>query len=87
MPVKPVNALRGKSPARLMISESENSADMLHATRFRAPDPFVYLEVGGRSSILLSDLEFDRGWAEAQVNEVVSSSDVEKSIVSKAPPP
>ena len=83
MPLKLPNASRGKSPARLIISESEHGADMLHATGFRAPDPFVYLENQGRSSLLLSDLEFDRGRAEANVNEVVASSDVAKSIVLK----
>ena len=70
--------------ARLIISESERGADMLHATGFRAPDPFVYLESRGRSSILLSDLEFDRGCSEAQVDEVASSSALAKKIASKS---
>ena len=72
-----------KTPARLIISESELGADMLHATGFRAPDPFVYLESRGKSSILLNDLELDRGRCEARVDEVVSSSDLEKSIATK----
>jgi Xaa-Pro aminopeptidase len=53
---------------------------MLHATGFRAPDPFVYLESRGRTAILLSDLEFDRGNREASVDEVVSQSELEKSL-------
>ncbi len=69
-----------KSTPRLIISESERGADMLHATGFRAPDAFVYLESGGRSSILLNDLELDRGRREARVDEVVSSSELEKTI-------
>ena len=40
---------------KLIVAASEASADMLYATRFRAPDPFVYLETRGRSAILLSD--------------------------------
>jgi Xaa-Pro aminopeptidase len=72
-----------KSPARLIISESEQAADMFHATGFRAPDPFVYLESRGRHSILLNDLELDRGRREARVDEVVSSSELEKSIAAK----
>lgn len=74
---------RGQSP-RLIISESEQGADMLHATGFRAPDPFVYLESRGKRSILLSDLELDRGRREARVDEVVSSSELEKKLVKKS---
>lgn len=66
----------GKPKARLIISESEIGADMLHATGFRAPDPFVYLESRGHRSILLSDLELDRGRREAKVDEVVSLSEL-----------
>jgi len=72
------------SRARLIISESEQGADMLHATGFRAPDPFVYLESRGRTAILLSDLEYDRGRREARVDEVVSSSDLEKKVARKS---
>ena len=57
---------------------------MLHATGFRAPDPFVYLESRGRTAILLNDLEFDRGKRQAAVDEVVSQSELaailEKSL-------
>jgi Xaa-Pro aminopeptidase len=70
--------------ARLIIAESEQGADMLHATGFRAPDPFVYLESRGRTSILLSDLEYDRGRREARVDEVVSSSELEKKLARKS---
>lgn len=69
-----------KAPARLIISESESGADMLHATGFRAPDPFVYLESRGRTAILLSDLEFDRGRRQATVDEVVSQSELSASL-------
>lgn len=65
---------------KLIVAASEASADMLYATRFRAPDPFVYLETRGRSAILLSDLEVDRGRREAMVDEVVSYSSLEKEI-------
>lgn len=70
--------------ARLIISESEQGADMLHATGFRAPDPFVWLESRGRRSILLSDLEIDRGRREARVDEVVSQSELAAALEKKA---
>ncbi len=69
-----------KAPARLIISESESGADMLHAAGFRAPDSFVYLESRGRTAILLSDLEFDRGRRQATVDEVVSQSELSASL-------
>jgi Xaa-Pro aminopeptidase len=72
-----------KSAARLIVSESEIGADMLHATGFRAPDPFVYLESRGRRAILLSDLELDRGLREAKVDEVVSQSDLAAQLEKK----
>lgn len=75
---------RGRQLPRLIISESEQGADMLHATGFRAPDPFVYLESRGKRSILLSDLELDRGRREARVDEVVSSTELEKAMAKKS---
>ena len=69
---------------RLIISESERGADMLHATGFRAPDPFVYLESRGRRFILLSDLELDRGRREARVDEVASLSEQEQEMEKKS---
>ena len=66
--------------ARLLFSESEQGADMFHATGFRAPDPFVFLESRGKTSILLSDLEIDRGRKEARVDEVVSWSDLDRKM-------
>ena len=53
---------------------------MFHATGFRAPDPFVFLESRGKTSILLSDLEIDRGRKEARVDEVVSWSDLDRKV-------
>lgn len=67
-------------PTRLIISESERSADMFYATRFRAPDSFVYLEHRGKKSLLLSDLEIDRGRREAEVDAVFSFSDLQNEL-------
>ncbi len=61
-----------REPARLMIAASENDADMLYATRFYVPDAFIYLAHGGQSTVLLSDLEVDRGRKQANVDEVLS---------------
>lgn len=53
---------------------------MLYATRFYAPDPFVFIELRGRRTVLLSDLEVDRGRREAKVDEVVSYSELENKL-------
>ncbi len=58
--------------ARLIIADSEKNANMYYATRFLAPDPFVFVQVDGRRMMVMSDLEIDRAKAQARVDEVVS---------------
>ena len=70
----------------LIVADSERSADMLYATRFFAPDAFIFLEVGGRRSVVLSDLEIDRGRRDARVEEVIALSEVEKRVKSRRKP-
>ena len=61
-----------RGPPRLMIAASEHDADMLYATRFYVPDAFIYLMQEGHATVLLSDLEVDRGRKQAVVDEVLS---------------
>lgn len=65
---------------KLIIASSESNADILYATSFRAPDAFSYLEIEGKTHLLLSDLEVDRGRMEAKVDVVDAYSDIEKSV-------
>ncbi len=60
--------------ASLIIAASEADSNLYYACRFLAPDPFVYLEVNGRKTLLMSDLEVDRARAQAKVDEVLSLS-------------
>jgi len=69
---------------RLIIDDSESSADLLYATGFFAPDPFLFLEKGGRVTLLLSDLEIDRGRALAKADEVEAYSVYETMVQEKA---
>jgi Xaa-Pro aminopeptidase len=64
----------------LIIADSERSADMLYATRFFAPDAFIFLEARGKRSVVLSDLEIDRGRRDARVDEVLAFSEVKARI-------
>jgi len=65
---------------KLIIADSERDPDILYATRFFAPDPFIFLARNGTRSVVLSDLEVDRGRASAAVDEVVALSDVAKKL-------
>ncbi|MEY2597919.1 MAG: Xaa-Pro dipeptidase [Verrucomicrobiota bacterium] len=69
-----------KTAARVLYADSERSADMLYATRFFVPDPFVFLEQGGRRLVVLSDLEVDRGRKTAKVDEVLALSEVVREL-------
>lgn len=57
---------------------------MLYATRFWAGDPFIYLEQNGQRTIVLTDLEIDRGKRDAQVDEIVPYSALEREVQGKA---
>ena len=66
------------SPANeavLLIADSERDADMLYASGMFVPDPFTFLQVNGRTTIMMSDLEIDRARAQSKVDEVVSLTD------------
>ena len=56
--------------ALLVIAASELDSNLYYATRFLAPDPFVFLKAGHRKILLMSDLEIDRARVEAGVDEV-----------------
>jgi Xaa-Pro aminopeptidase len=77
------------SVPRLIFASSEQSAEMLYATKFFVPDPFLFLQKNRTKTIVLSDLEIDRGRKEAKVDEVLSLSELEgpleKKLKSKPP--
>src|SRR3989441_4680993 len=80
---------RKDKAARLIVAASENDPDMLYATRFFAPDPFIFLERNGKRTLVLSDLEIDRGRKTAQADEFLSYSKFEREVQGtrkKAPP-
>jgi Xaa-Pro aminopeptidase len=65
---------------RLIFASSEESADLLYATKFSVPDPVLFLRQNGKTTVLLSDLEIDRGKKEAKVDEVIALSSVEQLL-------
>ena len=68
---------------KLAVAASDQNADMLYATGFRAPDPFIFLEKQGRRILLMNDLEIDRARQTASVDDVISYSDIEKKVQGK----
>ncbi len=66
------------SHPRLIVDDSERNADLLYSTRFMVGDPVIYLEQGGKKTLLLSDLEIDRGKRQAEVHEILSLSEFQK---------
>ena len=64
--------------ATLFIAASEHDSNLYFATRFMAPDPFIYLEIKGERVMVMSDLEMDRARTQASVDRVLSYSEIEQ---------
>jgi len=69
--------------ATLFIAASEQDSNLYYATKFMAPDPFIYLEIKGERVLVMSDLEMDRAKAQATVDRVLSYSEVEGKAKSR----
>ncbi len=76
---------KSKTPrkTRLIVAASEHDPDMLYATRMFVPDPFIFLEQNGKRTIVLSDLEIDRGRKQAQADEILAYSKFEREVQGK----
>jgi len=77
----------GRDRAILHIDASDRDADLLWRTGFWAGDPFVLAEIGGRSHLILTDLELGRGRKESRVDEVHSWSAIERAIEGESSAP
>lgn len=66
--------------ALVMVGASERSTDLLYATAFRAPDPFVFVWTPAERLVMVSDLELDRARSQATVDRVVPSSHYERQL-------
>jgi Xaa-Pro aminopeptidase len=77
------NTVTAIDRATLMIASSEVDSNLYYATRFVAPDPFIFLEIKGERLLVMSDLELDRARAQATVEHVLSYSDLERRVRAK----
>ena len=71
-------------PTRLIVAASETDPDILYATKFWAPDPFIFLQRNGKRTLVLSDLEIDRGRKQADADEFVMFSELESEVQGKS---
>jgi Xaa-Pro aminopeptidase len=73
--------------ALLIVANSHANADLYYASGFLVEMTIVYLEVDGKRTLLLNDLEYGRAGEEADVDEVLSSSPYERKLIGDGKPP
>lgn len=66
--------------AQMIYSASESDANMLWATRFFAPDPFILIVKRGKRYLVMNDLEIDRAKSQASVDKVLSYSEYQRRL-------
>jgi len=69
-----------QSETLLMVADSERDANMLYATGLFVPDPFIYLRLGPKPLLVMSDLEIDRARANAPHCRVASLSACQQKL-------
>ncbi|MBI1871099.1 MAG: aminopeptidase P family protein [Chlamydiae bacterium] len=62
--------------ASLIVADSEKDSNLYYATGFLAPDPFIYIALNGKKILIMGDLELDRAKLQAEVDEVISSTEI-----------
>lgn len=63
-----------------MYAASETDADILYPTGFFAPDPFLFIQKGQRTYMVMSDLEMDRARHQARVDRILSWSRIAGAV-------
>ena len=71
----------------VLIAASESDANLFYATKFLAPDPFIFIQIGKKKTLVASDLELDRAKKQASVDEVFSSSHLQATLRKKGVSP
>ena len=64
----------------LIVAASEQDANLYYATRFLAPDSFVFIQTATQKILLMSDLEIDRAKQQSTVHVVLSFSAYTKKL-------
>jgi len=69
-----------KDQALLIVAASEGDSNMLYATGFFVPDPFIYFQHRNVKFAVMSDLEIDRAKKQAQVDRILSLSRYQRKL-------
>lgn len=69
--------------ANLIVAASEGDSNMLYATGFFVPDPFIFLQHKNKKYVVMSDLEVDRAKKQATVHQVLSFSVYQRKLRKK----
>lgn len=72
-----------KNKNYLIIDSSENNSDLYYKTGFFVPDSVLFLESKGKRTLVLNDLEYERGKSESKAEEVVSYAECVKILKNK----
>lgn len=63
--------------AKLIVGASTKNENILWATKFFAPDEFVFAKIDSKKIMVVRDLEYDRAKKEAEVDEVLLAADLQ----------
>ena len=66
--------------ALVMYAASETDANLFYATRFLVGDRVPFVQIGRRKMLVLADLELGRGRDEADVDEILSLSELSRRV-------
>ena len=69
--------------AILIVAASEKDSNLYYATKFLAPDPFIFSEIKGKKYLLMNDLEIDRAKAQSTVDQVLSVAKMAEALKTK----
>ncbi|HEU0006485.1 MAG TPA: Xaa-Pro peptidase family protein [Terriglobia bacterium] len=69
-----------RADARLIVAASDSDPNLLYATRFFAPDPFIFFQHRGKKHLVMNDLELDRARRQAKVDDVLALASVEAEL-------
>src|SRR5437588_10253406 len=73
-----------KNPQNLLIvAASDHDANMLYATGMFVPDPFIFLRIRSRCTVVMSDLEIDRARKQAPHCRALSLSLYQRKLRSE----
>lgn len=76
----PSPRINPRTDARLIVAASDSDPNLLYATRFFAPDPFIFFRHQGETYLVMNDLELDRARRQATVDHVLPLASVEAEL-------